>query len=155
MAKHIAKQHKTHNIRISRQQVNCPFCNMEYINLYALLAHLQIRKTYATWKPRTCNILEHDILTPNQQTTKYKWEQIQIHNKTQQTPHDKEDRTKQYIAQLSQMLIQKENETKQIAIWKKPHPDPTPSVQTTTKTYKKPRHTDPETRKNPKHQEKI
>ena len=118
MAKHIAKQHKTHNIRIPRQLANFHFCNMGYSNLYALLEHLQIGKTYATWQPITCNIVEHNILPLAQQTAKYMWGQIQIHNEPQQTPHDKENRTKKYTTQLNTTHIQKENITQQITIWK-------------------------------------
>jgi len=53
LAKHVVKAHNVTNIRLSRQKVNCPFCNKEYSNAITLLTHLEMRTAKMTWQPKT------------------------------------------------------------------------------------------------------
>ena len=50
LEKQVVKAHNIDGIRLSRQQVNCPFCNKEYSNAISLLTHLATRTAKMTWK---------------------------------------------------------------------------------------------------------
>jgi len=53
-----------------------------------------------TWRPTTCQILEHKLLDQDNDTAKPKWEMIQIHNKEGQTKEEKSNRAIPYITLL-------------------------------------------------------
>merc|ERR1712112_147638 len=71
LAKHLAKTHpETMIIKLSRQKVYFPLCNISYSNAIALLMHLQMTETGMTWKPMKCEIITSGILSPNKNTNK-------------------------------------------------------------------------------------
>ena len=112
LAKHIAKTHKEHSIRISRQKANFPLCNKEYSNLIALLTHLEMRTTKMTWQPKICKIIQQKIIPPDSNTTSVKWKMIQEHNEPKITPEQQHRNIQKYTEAQKKEQTKKTNSNK-------------------------------------------
>ena len=103
---------KNKNVRISRNAVNSPLRNMGYINLYPLRAHMEIRPTYATRRPKTCNILEHTYSTrnrirPPKSGTWY----------TNATPHASQPLNNNTWTCIEEKITQNEHDKRKLVLW--------------------------------------
>ena len=125
LAKHLAKTHKDKiTIKLSRQKVKCPLCNIEYSNAIALLMHLEMTSANMTWKPMKCEILTANIIPPENNNINNKWQLIQEHNTPRITPEQQQNTTQPYIQQLQEYYEKQTMQKQQIQEWIPPEPKP-------------------------------